>query len=61
MLSAATRFSISQAAVIFAYLKFRASQDEFDNEMIDQALRNYWLSAADEKVTPGGGQHGDQG
>ncbi len=36
-------FSPSQAAAIVAYLKYKATQDEFQQPMIEQALQNYWL------------------
>lgn len=36
-------FSPSQAAAIVAYLKYKATQDEFQRPMIEQALQNYWL------------------
>jgi hypothetical protein len=43
------RFSIfneKHAAAIVAYLHFVRERDEFDQQMIDQALRNYWLARA---------------
>jgi hypothetical protein len=36
-------FSPPQAAAIVAYLKYKATQDEFQRPMIEQALQNYWL------------------
>ena len=39
-------FTAPQAAAIVAYLKHKATQDDFQRKMIDQALRNYWLQAA---------------
>lgn len=36
-------FSPSQAAAIVAYLQYKATQDEFQQPMIEQALQNYWV------------------
>ena len=36
-------FDKQQAAAIVAYLKLIRDRDEFEAEMIDQALNNYWL------------------
>ena len=36
-------FSPSQAGAIVAYLNYKATQDEFQRPMIEQALQNYWL------------------
>ena len=35
-------FSPGQAAAIVAYLEYKATQDEFQQPMIEQALQNYW-------------------
>ena len=47
---AADRFSLfskKQAIAIVAYLKFKAEQDRFERERIEQALDNYWRAAAE--------------
>jgi hypothetical protein len=35
-------FTLGEAAAIVAFLRFVRDRDEFDAEMIDQALSNYW-------------------
>jgi hypothetical protein len=39
-------FSSKQAAAIVAYLKYKSRTDEFQSQMIEPALRNYWLDRA---------------
>ncbi len=36
-------FNPSQAEAMIAYLEYKATQDEFQRPMIEQALQNYWL------------------
>jgi hypothetical protein len=36
-------FNQIEAAAIVAYLRFARERDEFDQKMIDQALKNYWF------------------
>lgn len=35
-------FSLVEVQAVIAYLRFKASRDEFEREQILQALRNYW-------------------
>jgi hypothetical protein len=37
-------FTRPQAAAIVAYLRFISERDEYEQPVIDEALRNYWLS-----------------
>lgn len=41
-------FTAAQAAAVVAYLRHQAGRDDFQREMIEQALNSYWLQAAGE-------------
>lgn len=40
-------FTHEQAAVVVAYLRWKAAREAFLRNDIDEALRNYWLPRSD--------------
>lgn len=45
-------FTRAEVAAIVAYLRFRGELDNFDQESIEQAIRNYWIQRMGEPDGP---------